>query len=163
MPNAALHTKPTLLNNVVPWGKNALSWSSTKLCDKLTAPAVKVTIIMSSVCLRLCIQGESADLNLYLVLEIIYWNGALWITINSINSVEDRAERTGIWGWQHPRQGFHPICKWMKPVFWLCCYGCIFHETGNSAHLYWNFGISSGAPPPQYATACLLVLESLPP
>ena len=34
-------------------------------------------ITMSSVCLWFCIEGESADLNLYLVLEIIYWNEAL--------------------------------------------------------------------------------------
>ena len=32
---------------------------------------------MSSVCLWFCIEGESADLNLYLVLDIIYWNEAL--------------------------------------------------------------------------------------
>jgi hypothetical protein len=41
-----------------------------------------------------------------------------------------------------PSQGFHSICKWVKPVFWLGCYGCIFHGTWNSAQLCQNFGIS---------------------
>jgi hypothetical protein len=53
-----------------------------------------------------------------------------------------RAERTGIWGRQPPSQGFRSICKWVKPVFWLGCYGCIFHGTGNSAQLCQNFGIT---------------------
>jgi hypothetical protein len=30
----------------------------------------------------------------------------------------------------------------VKPIFWLGCYGCIFHGTGNSAQLCQNFGIS---------------------
>jgi hypothetical protein len=55
-----------------------------------------------------------------------------------------RAEKTGIWGRWPPSQGFHSICKWIKPVFWLRGYGCpsIFHGTGNSAQLCQNFGIS---------------------
>jgi hypothetical protein len=48
----------------------------------------------------------------------------------------------GIWGRSPTSQGFHSICKWMKPIFWLGCYGCIFHGTGNSAQLCRNFGIS---------------------
>jgi hypothetical protein len=42
----------------------------------------------------------------------------------------------------------------MKPVFWLGCYGCIFHGTGNSAQLWQKFGIWEGVwlnppnPPP---------------
>jgi hypothetical protein len=68
-----------------------------------------------------------------------------------------RAERTGIWGRQHPSQGFRSVCKWVKPVFLLgCCYGCIFHGTGNSARLCQNFGISGWGcltPPPRYATS----------
>ena len=32
--------------------------------------------------------------------------------------------------------------KWVKTVFLLDCYGCIFHGTGNSAPLCQNFGIS---------------------
>jgi hypothetical protein len=43
-----------------------------------------------------------------------------------------------------PSQEFHSICKWMKPIVWLRCYGCIFHGTGNSAQLCQNFGISGG-------------------
>jgi hypothetical protein len=35
----------------------------------------------------------------------------------------------------------------VNPVFWLGCYGCIFHGTGNSAQLYQNLGISGGWPP----------------
>ena len=34
--------------------------------------------------------------------------------------------------------------KWVKAVFLLGCYGCIFHGTGNSAQLCQNFGISGG-------------------
>ena len=30
--------------------------------------------------------------------------------------------------------------KWVKAVFLLGCYGCIFHGTGNSAQLCQNFG-----------------------
>jgi hypothetical protein len=52
-----------------------------------------------------------------------------------------------------PSQGFCSVCKWVKPVFLLGCYGCIFHRTGNSAQLCQNFGISGGwfetpKPPP---------------
>jgi hypothetical protein len=42
-----------------------------------------------------------------------------------------------------PSQGFHSICKWVNPVFWLG-YRLIFHGTGNSAQLCQNFGISEG-------------------
>jgi hypothetical protein len=63
-----------------------------------------------------------------------------------------RAERTGIWGRWPPSQGFRSICYWVKPVFLLGCYGCIFHGTGNSAQLCKIFGISGGfwtpKPPP---------------
>jgi hypothetical protein len=56
-----------------------------------------------------------------------------------------------------PSQGFHSICKWVKPIFSLGCYGCIFHGTGNSAQLCQNFGISGVLNPPnplipRYAT-----------
>jgi hypothetical protein len=55
-----------------------------------------------------------------------------------------------------PSQGFHSICKWMNPIFWLGCYWCIFHGTGNSAQLWQNFGISGGlntSPPiPSFGT-----------
>ena len=48
--------------------------------------------------------------------------------------------------------------KWVKAVFLLGCYGCIFHGTGNSAQLCQNFGISGAGvehpkPPRRYATA----------
>jgi hypothetical protein len=50
-----------------------------------------------------------------------------------------------------PSQGFHSICR-VKPVFWLCCYRCIFHGSGNSAQLCQNFGIffygGGGVEPP---------------
>jgi hypothetical protein len=62
-----------------------------------------------------------------------------------------RTERTGIWGRQPHSQGFHSICKWVKTVFWLGCYGTV-----NSAQLCQNFGISGGGGelpnPPRYAT-----------
>jgi hypothetical protein len=54
-----------------------------------------------------------------------------------------RAEKTGIWGRQPPCQVFHSICKWIKPVFWLGCYGCIFHGTGNSAQFWQNIRIGT--------------------
>jgi hypothetical protein len=38
--------------------------------------------------------------------------------------------------------------KWVKPVFLLGCYGCIFHGTGNSAQLYQNFEIWGGGSNP---------------
>ena len=43
--------------------------------------------------------------------------------------------------------------KWVKAIFLLGCYGCIFHGTGNSAQLCQKFGISGGGvgggwPPP---------------
>jgi hypothetical protein len=41
--------------------------------------------------------------------------------------------------------------KWVKAVFLLGFYGCIFHGTGNSAQLCQTFGISGGGlntPPP---------------
>jgi hypothetical protein len=50
----------------------------------------------------------------------------------STNSVEDRGP---------PCQGFHSICKLMKPIFRLGCYGYIFHETGNSAQRWQNYRI----------------------
>jgi hypothetical protein len=50
----------------------------------------------------------------------------------------------GIWGRYPPSHGFHSICKWMKLIYWLCCYGCIFHGTGNSAQLWQYFGMSGG-------------------
>jgi hypothetical protein len=60
-----------------------------------------------------------------------------------------------------PSKGFHSICKWAKPVFWLGCYRCIFHRTGNLAQLFQNFGISGGGGvwtppnhPPGYASDC---------
>ena len=48
--------------------------------------------------------------------------------------------------------------KWVKAVFLLGCYGCIFHGTGNLAQLCQNFGIFfwgggwTPQTPPWYAT-----------
>ena len=41
--------------------------------------------------------------------------------------------------------------KWVKAVFLLGCYGCVFHGTGNSAQLCKNIGNFGGGvePPPQ--------------
>jgi hypothetical protein len=79
-------------------------------------------------------------------------NNFRWVGFNKF-SWGQRAERTGIWGRKSPSQGFRSICKWVKPVFSLGCYGCIFHGTGNSAQLCQNFGIPGGGglntlPPP---------------
>jgi hypothetical protein len=35
----------------------------------------------------------------------------------------------------------------VKPVFLLGCYGCIFHETGNSSQLCQNLEIGEGVAP----------------
>jgi hypothetical protein len=63
----------------------------------------------------------------------------------------------GVMGAVAPSHWFHSICKWLKSVFLLGCYGCIFHGTGNLAQLCQNFGISGGGGlnppnPPRYAT-----------
>jgi hypothetical protein len=63
----------------------------------------------------------------------------------STNSIEYRGQiERGSGGGQPPSQGFWSICKWVKPVFLLGCYGYIFHGTGNSAQLCQNFGIWGG-------------------
>jgi hypothetical protein len=62
-------------------------------------------------------------------------------------SCGQRADRTGMCGLYPPSQTFRSICKWVKPVFLLGCYGCIFHGTGNSAQLYQNFRIGVGGTP----------------
>jgi hypothetical protein len=73
---------------------------------------------------------------------------------DSTTSVEDRGQENGdLWA-VAPIQGFRSICKWVKPVILLGCYGCISHGTGNLARLCQNFGISGGGgmnpstPPP---------------
>jgi hypothetical protein len=45
--------------------------------------------------------------------------------------------------------GFRSICKWVKPVFWLGCYRCIFYGTANLAQLCQNFRISGGGLTPK--------------
>jgi hypothetical protein len=61
---------------------------------------------------------------------------------NSVDNRGQRERRSG--GGSPPSHGFRTIFKWVKPVFLLGCYGCIFHGTGNSAQLCQNFGISGG-------------------
>jgi hypothetical protein len=70
-----------------------------------------------------------------------------WRTQEFLRGVQQIQLRTegrenGDLGAVAPSQGFHSICKRMKPIFWLGCYGCIFHGTGNSAQLCQSFGIS---------------------
>jgi hypothetical protein len=43
-----------------------------------------------------------------------------------------------------PKSGVPLNLQWVKPVFWLGCYGRISHGTGNSAQLCQNFGILGG-------------------
>jgi hypothetical protein len=100
--------------------------------------------------------------------EYIAWQHGYWVSVtdNGICLTFDSVAYPGIFsGWgggvqqtqlrtegrenedlgrQPPNQGFHPICKWMNPIFLLGFYGCIFHGTGNSAQLWQNFGISGG-------------------
>jgi hypothetical protein len=95
-----------------------------------------------------------------LCIEKTIWLLMVWTFISGVprnffrgggcltNSVENRGQREQRSG--HGSQGFHSIYKCMKPVFWLGCYGCIFHRTGNLAQLCQNFGISGkGFEPPQ--------------
>jgi hypothetical protein len=52
----------------------------------------------------------------------------------------------------------------MKLIFWLGCYRCIFHGTGNLAQLWQNFGISREFEPPpsvpQWYNQCILLVPS---
>jgi hypothetical protein len=81
------------------------------------------------------------------------WGGGF----NKFSNWGQRAERTGIWGQQPPSQGFHTICKWVKPVFLLGCYGCICHgwKFSSVSLKLRNFGGEGLNPltphPPQYA------------
>jgi hypothetical protein len=57
------------------------------------------------------------------------------------------------------------ICTWVKPIFLLACYGCIFHGTRNSAQLCQNFGITWGRggsayQTPRYATGVWCMLSA---
>ena len=56
---------------------------------------------------------------------------------------------------------FMKLKKWVKAVFLLGCYGCIFHRTGNSAQFCQNFGISGGFehPKPPLGTPLELTLR----
>ena len=54
--------------------------------------------------------------------------------------------------------------KWVKAVFLLGCYGCIFHGTGNSSQLCQNFVILGGVWTPQtppLGTPMLLIISSI--
>jgi hypothetical protein len=50
--------------------------------------------------------------------------------------------------------------KWVKPVFWLGSYGCIFHGTGNSAQLCQNLRWG-GVEPPTTPLGTPLYVDSL--
>ena len=43
---------------------------------------MKAIVTMRSVSTRLCVQGQSAELNFYSVWDIMYWNGAFWESIS---------------------------------------------------------------------------------
>jgi hypothetical protein len=68
------------------------------------------------------------------------------IFFGGVQQIQLRTEgrENGDLGAVAPSLGFHPICKWAKPVFWLGCYRCIFHGTGNLAQLFHTFGIFGG-------------------
>jgi hypothetical protein len=69
-----------------------------------------------------------------------------------------RAERTPGWGRQPPTQGFHSFSKWMKPVFWLGCYGCTYiprnWEFGSALAKLRNFGGGVKLPNPRSVLHC---------
>jgi hypothetical protein len=71
-------------------------------------------------------------------------------------SWRQRAERTEIWGlWKlsgTSSQWFHSICKWVKPVFLLGCYGFIFHGSRNLASEFRGEGFEPPKSPLRYAT-----------
>jgi hypothetical protein len=91
------------------------------------------------------------------------WRSQEFCTGRGVNKFSwgQRAERRG-------RQGFRSICKWVKPVFLLGFYRCIFHETGNSPQLCQNFGISRvltlqpPLPPSRYTTGIHQSMASCP-
>jgi hypothetical protein len=62
---------------------------------------------------------------------------------NSINIVEDRGHRERRSGGGSPLvSGSTQFGNEWNPLFWLGCYGCIFHRFGNSAYFCQNFGFS---------------------
>jgi hypothetical protein len=75
----------------------------------------------------------------------------------STNSVEDRGQRERDLGAAGPSQGFHLICKWVKPVFWLGCYNVFFTELGIrfsfvTTSQFRGRGLNPQSLPPRYAT-----------
>jgi hypothetical protein len=65
----------------------------------------------------------------------------------STNLVQDRGQiERGSWSGTPLDRGFHSIYKSMKPIFWICRFGCVFHRTGNSAQLWQKFEFD-GTPP----------------
>jgi hypothetical protein len=86
--------------------------------------------------LRNFFRGEGLCLNFY------FWGRGC-----SANSVEDKGQRGWRSGGGSASQGFHPICKLVKPVFWEGCYGCIFHGIVKTPEF--RGGLK---PPPRYAT-----------
>jgi hypothetical protein len=89
---------------------------------------------------------DRAATGIGILLKLVKWSYisvAQWRTQEfcwggSTNSVDRRQRERG------PSQGFRSICKWVKPVVLLGCYGCFLHGTGNSAQLFQIFGISEG-------------------
>jgi hypothetical protein len=60
----------------------------------------------------------------------IQWRTQDFFRGGSTNSFEDRGQRElGSGGGSPLVRGFHSIWKWAQPVFWLGCYGRIFHGT----------------------------------
>jgi hypothetical protein len=95
-------------------------------------------------------------------LKVSSWKHLIHHKVNHIwNNFQQiqRAERMWIWGWEPPSQGFLSICKWVKPVFLLGCYICIFHGTGNSAQLCQNSRISGYTTMWHYMFSCLVCIS----
>jgi hypothetical protein len=112
-------------------------------CNEIWEPQTSVTL---RVCLGLYMNYFTFTLSQWRTQEFFFRGGG---EVFNKFSWGQRAERTGILGRYPPSKGFHSICKWVKPVFWLGCCGCIFHGTGNSAQLCQNFRISWGDEPPK--------------
>jgi hypothetical protein len=68
------------------------------------------------------------------VVKLVAYPGILFGGVQQLQ-LRTKGRENGDLGAVAPSQGFHSICKWIKPVFLLGCYGCIFHGTGNSAQL----------------------------
>jgi hypothetical protein len=74
----------------------------------------------------------------------VAYRGILFGWVGSKNHLRAEGRENGDLGAVPRSQGFRSICKWVKPVFLLGCYGCIFPrnwEFGSALLKLRNFGV----------------------